>query len=203
MVQSPSFLLFPPSTHNVHFSLKISEQMHGPGRQQPLPIRWWWEGSGGIELPAQLPILPSWNSPFLRGPALLSLSSPHRWTWHCSSKCGPWNSSTDFTWELVGKAESHTPPYHPALLSQNLHINRTPRQFVYILHFLKVLFWKIWHMATPQSWLPKNSLQILFGAGPSCWKSRPIRPFSCLGKGSIMNKHNLINKHLLNDSFQE
>ena len=40
------------------------------------------------------------------------------WLWtlypreHCSSKCGPWTSSIDFTWESCRKAESQTLPQH-------------------------------------------------------------------------------------------
>lgn len=82
MVQSPSFLLLPRALTMCMFPLQNPEQIHSPGRQQPLPTRWRWEGSGGTELQSQLPTQPSWNSPSLPGPAQRFLSCPHHWTQH-------------------------------------------------------------------------------------------------------------------------
>lgn len=42
---------------------------------------------------------------------LLSVLTPEWWLTQCSSKCGPWTSSTGITWELVRNAASQAPPW--------------------------------------------------------------------------------------------
>lgn len=84
------------------FSLQNSEQIHSPGRQQPLATRQGWEGSGGIEFQSQISAQPSWKSPSLLGPwAAIPFFSSHHWTLQpqgqCSSKYGPWTRRIDFT----------------------------------------------------------------------------------------------------------
>ena len=114
MGQSPSFLFLPASTHNARF-LPPKFRANAQPRKIIASSRWGWEGSGGTELQPQLPTQPSWNSPSW-GPGLHLLSSLHLWTLypqeHCPSKCGPWTSSIDFTWEFGRKAEAQIPPQH-------------------------------------------------------------------------------------------
>lgn len=66
---------------------------------------------------------------------------------------------------------------------------------MYILKFEKHCFRKEYSKPSidyfTESWVPKNSLRIPFGSGPSCWKSGPMRLCSHLGRGSIMSKQKL------------